>query len=201
MINPHNFSKFESLIFDLDFQPHLFAVNETWGKPYTIGQHKNLNGYVYISDPRVVSRGVGVGMYIKQNLIFAPCPELSFVHEKSFESKFVTIQFEGRRLICGTVSRPPRNDSLRFTCFFQNLNMVGLLTEISKTKNKCFIMEDFNFNLLNLLDKNTEIVTDAMFNNNFYPLINKPTKITDSHSSTIDHIGTNIMVIIMVNNY
>ena len=191
LINPHNFSKFESLISGLDFQ-HLIAVNETWEKPHTIGQHKNLNGYVYISNPRVVSRGGGVGMYIKQNLIFAPCPELSLMHEKSFEYLFVTIQFEGRRLICGTVYRPPRSDNLRLTCFFQNLNMV--LTEISKTKNKCFIMGDFNFNLLNLLEKNTKMFTDAMFNNSFYPLINKPTRITDSHSSTIDHIWTNIMV-------
>ena len=191
MINPHNFSKFESLISGLDFQPHLIAVNETWEKPHTISQHKNLNGYVYISNPRVVSRGGRVVMYIKQNLIFAPCPELSLMHEKSFESLFFTVQFEGRRLIFGTVYRPPRND-LRLTCFFQNPNMV--LTEISKTKNKCFVMGDFNFNLLNLLDKNTEMFTDAMFNNNFYPLINKPTRITDSHSSTIDHIWTNIMV-------
>ena len=144
LINPHNFSKFESLISGLDFQPHLIAVNETWEKPHTIGQHKNLNWCVYISNPRVVSRSGGVGMYIKQNLIFARCPELSLMHEKSFESLFVTIQFEGRRLICGTVYRPPRNDNLRLTCFFQNLNMV--LTEISKTKNKCFIMGDFNFN-------------------------------------------------------
>ena len=29
LINPHNFSKFESLISDPDFQPHLIAVNET----------------------------------------------------------------------------------------------------------------------------------------------------------------------------
>ena len=194
MINPHNFSKFESLISGLDFQLHLIAVNETWEKPHTIGQHKNLNGYVYLSNPRVVSKGGGVGMYIKQNLIFALCPELSLMHEKSFESLFVTIQFEGRRLICGTVYRPPRNDSLRLTCFFQNLNVVGLLTELSKIKNKCFVIGDFNFNLLNLLDKNTKMFNDAMFNNNYYPLINKPTRITDSHSSTIDHIGTDIMV-------
>ena len=60
LINPHNFSKFESLISGLDFQPHLIAVNETWEKPHTIGQHKNLNGYVYISNPRVVSRGGGL---------------------------------------------------------------------------------------------------------------------------------------------
>ena len=72
LMNPHNFSKFESFISGLDFQPHLIAVNETWEKPHTISQHKNLNEYGYISNPRVVSRGGGDGMYIKQNLIFAP---------------------------------------------------------------------------------------------------------------------------------
>ena len=45
-----------------------------------------------------------------------------------------------------------------------------------------------------LLDKNTGMFTDAIFNNNFYPLINKPTRITDCYSSTIDHIWTNIMI-------
>ena len=118
LINPHNFSKFESLISGLDFQPFLIVVNETWEKPHIIGQHKNLSGYVYISNPTVVSRGGGVGMYIKQNLIFAPCLELLLMHEKSFESLFVTIQFGGRRLICGTVYRPPLNDNLRLICFF-----------------------------------------------------------------------------------
>ena len=65
--NPHNFTKFESLIAGLDYQPHIIAVNETWDKPHTTGQHMNLNGYVYVSNPRVASRGGGVGMYIKQS--------------------------------------------------------------------------------------------------------------------------------------
>ena len=72
--NPHNFTKFESLIAGLDYQPHIIAVNETWDKPHTTGQHMNLNGYVYISNPRVASRGGGVGMYIEQSLIFTPMP-------------------------------------------------------------------------------------------------------------------------------
>ena len=62
LTNPHNFAKFESLISGLDYQPYIIAVNETWEKPHTTGQHINLNGYVYVSNPRVVSRGVGVGM-------------------------------------------------------------------------------------------------------------------------------------------
>ena len=68
LMNPHrhNSSKFESLISGLDFQPHIIAVNETWEKPYLTGQFKNLQGYVYVPNPRVISRGGGVGMYIKR---------------------------------------------------------------------------------------------------------------------------------------
>ena len=53
-------------------------------------------------------------------------------------------------------------------------------------------MGDLNRNLLDLSDKKTEQFTDIMFNYNFYPLINKPTRITDSSSSAIDHIWTNV---------
>ena len=58
LTNPYNFAKFESLISELDYQPHIIVVNETWENPHTTGQHMNLNGYVYVSNPRVVSRGV-----------------------------------------------------------------------------------------------------------------------------------------------
>ena len=105
-MNPHNFSKFESLISGLDFQPHIIAVNETWGKPHPTGQFKNLQGYIYVSNPRVISRGGGVGMYMKKNIIFSPCPKLSIMHEKMFESLFINVHFEGRSLTCGTIYRP-----------------------------------------------------------------------------------------------
>ena len=53
-------------------------------------------------------------------------------------------------------------------------------------------MGDFNFDLLNLTDTYTESFTDTMFSFKFYPLINKPSRITDTSSSAIDHIWTNI---------
>ena len=185
LTNPYNFTKFESLISGLDYQPHIIAGNETWEKPHTTGQRMNLNGYVYISNPRVVSRGSGVGMYIKQSLIFTPYAELLIMHGKLFESLFVTIHFEGKRLIRDTVYRPPRNDNLGLSGFFDFIKLV--LCELNETKSKCFLMGDLNFNLLDLSDKKTEQFTDIMFSYNFYPLINKPTRITDSSSSTIGH--------------
>ena len=51
-------------------------------------------------------------MYIKQSIIFTPCSKLLIMNKKVFESLFVTIHFEGKRLVCGTVYRPPRNNNL-----------------------------------------------------------------------------------------
>ena len=64
--------------------------------------------------------------------------------------------------------------------------------ELNKTKCECFLMGDFNINLHDSSDNNTQLFTDAMFNSDFYPLINKPTRITSSCASTIDHIWTNV---------
>ena len=111
------------------------------------------------------------------------------MNEKVFESLFVTIHFESKRLVCGTVYRPPRNDNLGLRSFFDSINLV--LRELNKIKSKCFLMGDLNCNLLDLSDKMTEQFTDIMFNYNFHPLINRPTRITDSSLSTTDHIWTN----------
>ena len=103
LMNTHTSSKFESLISGLDFQPHIIAVNETWEKPRLTVQFKNLQGYVYVSNPREISRGGGVGMYIKKNIIVSRSPKLSIMHEKIFESLFIYVHFEDRSLTCGTI--------------------------------------------------------------------------------------------------
>ena len=97
---------------------------------------------VYIPNPRVASRDGGVGMYIKQSLIFTPYAELSIMHEKLFESLFVTIHFEGKRLICGTVYRPSRNDNLGLSGFFDSIKLV--LDELNKTKSKTSLIKRLN---------------------------------------------------------
>ena len=53
-------------------------------------------------------------------------------------------------------------------------------------------MGDFNIDLLNLTDQQTESFTNTMFSFNYYPLINKPTRLGETSSTAIDHIQTNI---------
>ena len=71
-------------------------------------------------------------------------------------------------------------------------NYLQTLNAINKAKHKCFIMGDFNIDLLNLTDQQTELFTNTMFSFNYYPLINKPTRLGETSSTAIDHIWTNI---------
>ena len=66
------------------------------------------------------------------------------------------------------------------------------MQKLNKTKHKHFILGDFNFDLLDSSDQLIESFTDTMFSFNYYPLINKPTRITENKNSAIDHIWTNI---------
>ena len=61
-------------------------------------------------------------------------------------------------------------------------------------------MGDTNINLIDQKDPGTEILTDTMFNNNFFPLINRPTRLINNCASTIDHIWTNITSGILVHS-
>ena len=190
LVNPQNFSKLESLISALDVKPDVIAVNETWEKPYCFGQYKNLNGYVYISNPHLKCRGGGSGLYIRNNLVFSIISELTIMEERIYESVFVTIYFKSKPIICGTIYRSPHKKKHCFESFNKHLSYA--LSAINKTKHKCFIMGDFNIDLLNTNDQYTESFTDTMFNFKFYPLINKPSRISDTSSTAIDHIWTNI---------
>ena len=96
LVNPHNFNKLECLISKLQIKPHIIAINETWEKPSSSRQYRNLNGYNFISDPRLKSKDAGFGMYIKNTLVFSLCSELSIMKEKVFESLFIKVHFKNK---------------------------------------------------------------------------------------------------------
>ena len=114
------------------------------------------------------------------------------MNEKNFESLFVNMSFKNKSIICGTIYRPPRRDISSFELF--NENLYNIMQKLNKTKHKCFILGDFNFDLLHSSDQLTESFTANVLSFNYYPLINtrKPTKITENKHSAIDHIWTNI---------
>ena len=57
----------------------------------------------------------------------------------------------------------------------------------------CYICGDFNINLLKQdVSKDTDIFINNIFSYGYYPLINRPTRITQSCATLIDNIFTNV---------
>ena len=56
-------------------------------------------------------------------------------------------------------------------------------------KRKCYIHGDFNYELTKS-NENTRVsdFTEVMLNHNFCSIINKPTRITDTSATVLDHI-------------
>ena len=51
---------------------------------------------------------------------------------------------------------------------------------------------DMNYDILDLDSQAEDLFKDEMFSYYYYPLINHPTRITDTSATCIDHIWTNI---------
>ena len=90
-------------------------------------------------------------------------------------------------VIIGVIYRPPDNDINVFT-----QKIINVLNSIHKEKKTCYLMGDFNINLLysNIHNPTSEFV-DTLYKYNFFPLINKPTRVTKVSATLIDNFFTN----------
>src|SRR5688572_28411139 len=104
------------------------------------------------------------------------------------ESLFIQINHNSKNEIIGVVYRPPNGDLAKFNIAFDKL-----LKMLDEEKKPCYILGDFNINLLNT---DTHLETQNFLNillaYGFYPLIDKPTRITQRSTSLIDNILTNV---------
>ena len=57
----------------------------------------------------------------------------------------------------------------------------------------CFITGDFNINLLNYVHPSSQAFLDLIYSYSFLPLINKPTRITNTSATLIDNLFTNVL--------
>ena len=120
------------------------------------------------------------------NLIIEHAFDLSHMDEGIFESLFIDIQLGKDKITSGTIYRSPKRDKVSNIQFQVQLNNV--LNTINASKNEAYIMRDLNYDLLQDSDIFTDNFVDTMYDHSFYPIINKPTRITQNSSTCIDHI-------------
>ena len=100
-------------------------------------------------------------------------------------------QPKGKNIILGSVYRPPNGDKETLALF--NSELCNILSLINKGKKKTVLIAgDFNMDLIKHdTHKPTEEFLDNFLSFSFCPVINHPTRITDSSSTLLDNIFTN----------
>ena len=129
----------------------------------------------------------GVALYAKEGISSWERDDLNKV-DKSFEAVWIEIEnTKSKNIVCGCFYRHPSSDINEFTTYISKS-----LTKITREKKECYLMGDFNVDLL----KYESSTKHRDFLNNltsfgYLPFILQPTRITDSSTSLIDNIYTN----------
>ena len=146
---------------------------------------------------RSSGRGGGLAIYVNKRI----CEESDIDSEfnpntepDNFNGEFQFIKiknFKGsnRTVIFGNVYRSPSRNAEKFNALFENV-----LQKLDRhTKNKLlYLVGDFNQDLIKYdTDANSQNLIDMCTSHGLVQLISRPTRITDSSATLIDHVYTN----------
>ena len=182
-----NFDQLRLFANELEFTHSIIGLSETWLKKASPSSLLTLDGYRLITNSRTVKKGGGVGFYVSENLNCELLKDFNHMSE-TLESIFIEIKIPSQKdIIIGEIYRPPNSNAADF---IESLN--DLLTKNYLSQKTCYIMGDFNLNLLNYNENTTcQEFLDVMLSLSYVPFIRKPTRIADSTSTLIDNIFVN----------
>ena len=170
-----NSGKFKQLLGLLRHELSVIGISETWLNDSTLDLVDIRNGYNFVSNHRVNKTGDGVGLYSLDKFGFKIRSDLNTSHPSCYEAIFAEINIpRGKNVLVGTISRPPDE---KVNDFLDSLRK--LLSTISRENKICYVMGDFNLDLLrHEFYAITGEFVELMFSHLLYPMITKPTRIT-----------------------
>ena len=142
-----------SLISDMKIKPKIIGISES--KLQKRKHHitsSSLPNYVYEHTPAESSKG-GTFLYLDKNLKYKLKKDLNIYHKGMIESTFIeVINKNENNMVVGCIYKHPKQTILDFL----DNHLLPLLEKLSHENKQILIMGDFNTNLLNYNDRNTE---------------------------------------------
>ena len=132
--------------------------------------------------------GGGVCIFIHESIDFKERKDfLKSISKTDSEILSIEITNKTKNIIFSSVYRPPDSSLKEFKS-----SLKPIFDNICRNNKDLYLVEDFNINVLDYENnvKVKNIVTFA-FQNSLIPLINKPTRVTRTNATAIDHILTN----------
>ena len=175
-----------TLLSTLNIKFSVVGITETWLRDSSPGV--SIDGYNFVYKNRLARSGGGVGLYVSDNLDYRIRTDICANEDEVMESLFIEIiRPHERNVIVGIIYRPPDQNVNDFVS-----RMNDVLGEISRDNKTCYLMGDFNLNLLNNENHNaTGEFLDGLYSHLFFPLITLPSRITSHTASLIDNIFSN----------
>ena len=135
----------------------------------------------------------GVGLFVKDKLNYTIRDDISVFIPHVFESVFIEIiNKTERNLIVGVIYRPNTEPHADMDIFSSNIE--DIMDTIQHEHKQCMIMGDFNVDLLKFeTHAKTSEYLESIFSHGFLPVISKPTRVTTSSATLIDHMYTNLV--------
>ena len=153
----------------------------------------NLENYTSINQVRKHGRGGGICVFIHNSLTFKLRSDLG-ANSNEIESLVIEIINKNiKTVVINEQYRQPAGDFKQYKTYLANY-----FNKMKNSNKAIYIVGDTN---LNLIDYDTNIKVknylNLLFQKNFIPVINKPTRVSRNNATIIDHIKTNNFL----NNY
>ena len=183
---PHNLENFlDTEINECISNVDIFAICETKLNDDIESLYNISNFKLYTNNRN--RHGGGVALYISDRFRNHKLRNDLVTQSLDFESLFVEIENCNTSILCGSIYRPPNGNFINFIEILSDL-----LDRMAAENKKCYIMGDFNLNLLEYNTNNNVREMVSLFNSKyFYNTINKPTRVSSHSATIIDHLWTN----------
>ena len=186
---PKHYDEMELYLKSLEFKFSFIGLTETW-LDIDKEEFYDLNGYTSVNRYRKDRKGGGVSLHILQGIAFALRNDLDYV-DSEMETVFIEIDKSifntGANIVIGVIYRMPNSSVDVF-----NDRISDILNIIQKEHKLCYFLGDLNIDFLKADDhRATGELLDVLYCCNVFPLITKPTRVTSTTATLIDHILTN----------
>ena len=175
----HNYVSLSVFLSDFDKRFEIIVLTETW---FREGACYNIDGYSGYHTYRTERSGGGVSVYVRKNIRSIFLKEFSVCTEE-YETCVVevspNIENKKHNFFVFSIYRPPNSSKQLFKDYISNLSQ--------KFNNKpLLLLGDLNIDILDEI--NNLDFCNVMYSQNFFPLINIPTRITNTTAKCLDHI-------------
>lgn len=176
----------------LDYNFDIYGFTETWFQSEGDANLVDLNDYSIENYNRTGRKGGGSSLFIHSSIQYSNRHDLG-LNCTDCDSLFIEVVRDGQtNVIIGVIYKP---ETVIFDDFVSQLE--NTLNTVNKEKKTCYILGDFNLDLLKYDSKpKVNDFLNLLYSNNFSPCIDRPTRIKrNKHGhvtvSLIDNIFTN----------